>query len=115
MVDAGGGGPSWNGTIQVVPGNLEASSSGFDAAGNGVMDILASTMLDAVPEGVGITDPGAAAAWSRMTKIWTQDLENLSNTYSSMSLALVTSGQSYQHTDATAVPFNVQGTSITPA
>jgi hypothetical protein len=78
------------------------------------MDVLASTMLSASPEGVGITDPGAAAAWLRMTNIWTQDFENLSNTYNDMSMSLYSSGESYQHTDATAMGYNVRGTSITP-
>lgn len=89
----GGGGPSWNGTIRVVPGNLEASSSGFRAAGNGVMDVLASMMIGASPEGGGITDPHAAAAWSRMTKIWSKDFEYLPNTYDAMGRTLVSSGE----------------------
>jgi uncharacterized protein YukE len=114
-VSDGGGGPSWTGTIQVVPDNLEASSGGFAAAGSGVLDIWAQTMLSASPEGAGVTDPGASAAFTRMASIWSKDLENLSDTYNDMSSSLFSAGGAYQHSDASAATsFDVDGTSITP-
>jgi hypothetical protein len=113
LIGSGGGGPTWNGSITVVPGELEATAPGFSAAGDQVLSVLASTTLpysDAA--GVGITDPGAAAAWSRLTTVWTRDLTDLSNGFGGLSGRLSTGGASYAANDQSVMPETVRGTEI---
>lgn len=113
-IDDGGSSPTWNGSIRVVPGQLAASSPDFDAASGQVLDLMASTVVSSEAAGTGITDPGAADAWNRMNRIWTQDLQNLSGGYSTLSGNLGVAGIDYEHTDAAAVPFVVRGNTVTP-
>ncbi len=95
----GGGAPAWTGSIQVVPGHLEASAPGFSAGGNQVLVAMASVLGWSDPGGPGITDAGAAAAWSRLATIWNGDLSNLSDEYLQVATALYGAAGSYQGTD----------------
>jgi hypothetical protein len=98
-VGGGGGGPVWSGSIQVCPGNLEASAPAFTAASNQVGESWASVFPWQDPAGTGITDPAAAAAWSRLVTVWSADLNTLSNQLEGLSLQLYAAGGSYQATD----------------
>jgi uncharacterized protein YukE len=113
-IDDGGGGPAWNGSIKVVPGQLASSAPDFEAASGQVLDLMASTALSSEAAGTGITDPGAADAWNRMNRIWTTDLQNLSDQYSTIAGNLAVAGDNYDHADASAVPFVVLGPSVRP-
>jgi hypothetical protein len=98
-VGGGGGGPVWSGSIQVCPGSLEASAPAFTAASNQVGESWASVFPWQDPAGTGITDPAAAAAWSRLVTVWSADLNTLSNQLEGLSLQLYAAGGSYQATD----------------
>lgn len=101
LVDPGGGGaaPQWTGTIQVVPGNLQASAPSFSAGGDQVSLALAMVLAWSDPGGTGITDPGTAGAWSRLTAVWNKDLGVLGAEYAQTSGSLSTAGTSYQQDD----------------
>jgi hypothetical protein len=99
QVSSGGGGPAWTGSIQVCPGNLEASAPAFAAASNQVAESWASVFPWQDPAGAGITDPTAGAAWSRLVTVWSADLNTLSNGLAGLSERLVAAGGSYQSTD----------------
>jgi hypothetical protein len=114
VAPSGGGGPSWTGSIVVEPGQLEASSPGFTAAGNQVMEVMAGTTLPwADPAGTGITDPGAAAAWSTLTSIWNGDLQHLSDALANLGLKLAVNGSNYQASDAAAMRYVIHATVVT--
>jgi hypothetical protein len=114
LVGGGGGGPTWNGSITVHPGDLEATSPGFSAAGEQVVSVLATTtIVYGEPATTGITDPGAAAAWSRLTSVWTQDLNNLSNSFEDLASKLASGGAAYSANDQSVMPDTVRATAIT--
>jgi hypothetical protein len=98
-VPAGGGGPVWTGSIQVCPGNLEASAPAFTAAGNQVAQSWASVFPWQDAGGAGITDPVAGAAWSRLVMVWSADLNTLSDGLEGLSLQLYAAAGSYEATD----------------
>jgi predicted secreted protein len=113
-VDDGGGGPTWNGSITVHPGNLEATSPDFSAAGEQVTLVLVTTtMVNSGAASCGITDPGAAAAWARLTSVWNKDLNDLSTGFQDLSGKLATSGAAYAANDQSVMPETVRGTVIT--
>lgn len=60
---------------------------------------LASVLAWAAPSSTGITDPGAAAAFSRLATVWNHDLSGLSNEYTQVSVSLYGAGGSYRGTD----------------
>lgn len=102
-VSGGGGGGLWNGTISVVPGDLEASAPGFSGAGDQVGLAMASTMGWNDPGGVGITDGKAGSAWAQLVNIWTGDLQGLQSDFYSVATALVVGAVDYHATDAAAM------------
>jgi hypothetical protein len=98
-VPVGGGGPVWTGSIQVVPGKLEATAPAFSAASNQVSESWASVFPWQDPGGTGITGPVAAAAWSRLVTVWSADLNTLSTGLDGLSTQLYSASGSYQATD----------------
>jgi hypothetical protein len=104
--DAGGGGPEpvWTGRIDVVPGDLEASAPAFSAASDQVTNAQIAMMCWQDGAGTGITNPAAAAAWSRLARIWTGDLGDLSNFLADISGQLSSAGAEYTYTDHTVIP-----------
>jgi hypothetical protein len=99
----GSDGPSWNGSIQVCPGNLAASAPAFTAASNQVLESMASVFPWGDPGGTGITNPTAASAWARLVTVWSGDLNTLSNGLADLGGRLYSAGGSYQATDAGAM------------
>lgn len=101
LVNPGGGSaaPQWTGTIQVVPGNLQASAPSFAAGGDQVTLAMAMVLAWSDPGGTGITNSGTAGAWSRLATIWNKDLGLLGEEYGETSASLSTAGTSYQQDD----------------
>jgi len=95
----GGGGGYWDGTISVVPGNLEASAPGFSGAGDEVGLAMASTIGWGDPAGVGITDGQAGSAWGQLATVWGHDLGQLQETFYSVGEALIGAAVDYHATD----------------
>lgn len=100
--DGGGGGPTWNGSITVLPGALSGASPSFSAASNQVTESMASVMPWNDPGGTGITDGAAGGAWSRLVTVWTKDLTTLSNGLGDLSYKLIAASGSYVSTDGAA-------------
>jgi hypothetical protein len=98
-IGGGGGGPAWTGSIEVCPGNLEASAPAFAAASNQVSESWASVFPWQDPGGTGITDPTAGAAWARLVTVWSADLNTLSEGLNGLSERLYAAGGSYRATD----------------
>lgn len=101
LVNPGGGSsaPQWTGTIEVVPGDLQASAPSFSAGGDQVTLALAMVLAWSDPGATGITNSGTAGAYSRLTTIWNKDLGVLGDEYQETSAALSTAGTKYQYDD----------------
>lgn len=99
----GGGAPTWGGSFTVVPENLEASAPSFEAASGVLYDAECTVIGLSDPVSAGITDPGAAAAWSRAMNIWSNDLGSLGDELGLMSYKLSAAGSSYRNTDSKAM------------
>lgn len=104
MLVGGGGGPVWNGQIQVYPGDLEASAPGFDAASGQTLESRASIFPWGEAGSTGITDSQAGAAWGRLTTVWLADLNTLGNELENLSVALYAAGDAYQANDQSVMP-----------
>jgi hypothetical protein len=103
LIPDGSDGPAWTGSIQVCPGDLEASAPAFSASGNQVLESAASLYPWGDAVAAGITNPAAGAAWSRLMTVWSADLMKLSNGLAGLGERLSSAGGSYQATDAGAM------------
>jgi uncharacterized protein YukE len=108
-VPVGAGGPVWTGSIQVCPGNLEASAPAFTAASNQVAESWASVFPWQDASGAGITDVAAGAAWSRLVTVWSTDLNTLSDGLEGLSMQLYAAAGSYEATDDSVMDCRASG------
>lgn len=103
-VAAGGPhGAAWNGTISVVPGDLQVSAPGFSDAGDQVGSAMASTRGFGDTASSGITDARAGTSWTQLVAMSTAELTDLRDDLYAVGQAVEVSALQYHATDVSVM------------